>query len=99
MMAEGEMIDVRDLPERLRTRGGEKNDEGSDELLPLAELERRHVLRVLEHVGGNKVQAAKILGIDPATELPGPQRYQMVSPRSPFTSLTPCQPSGPRRSR
>src|SRR2546425_2663595 len=41
MMAEGEMIDVRDLPERLRTRGGEKNDEGSDELLPLAELERR----------------------------------------------------------
>src|SRR3989441_3674700 len=41
MMAEGETIDVRDLPERLRTRGGEKNDEGSDELLPLAELERR----------------------------------------------------------
>jgi len=67
MMAEGEMIDVRDLPERLRTRGGEKNDEGSDELLPLAELERRHVLRVLEHVGGNKVQAAKILGINRAT--------------------------------
>ncbi|HEX4166321.1 MAG TPA: helix-turn-helix domain-containing protein [Bryobacteraceae bacterium] len=38
-----------------------------DELLPLAEVERRHVLRVLEQVGGNKVQAAKILGINRAT--------------------------------
>ena len=34
---------------------------------PLAEVERRHVLRVLEQVGGNKVQAAKILGINRAT--------------------------------
>ena len=67
MMAEGEMIDVRDLPERLRTRAAQTNNEESGELLPLAEVERRHVLRVLEQTGGNKVQAAKILGINRAT--------------------------------
>jgi len=67
MMAEGDMIDVRDLPERIRTRAAETRDEAPDELLPLAEVERRHVLKVLEQVGGNKVHAAKILGINRAT--------------------------------
>jgi transcriptional regulator with PAS, ATPase and Fis domain len=67
MMAEGEMADVRDLPERIRTRAAEADTESPNELLPLAEVERRHVLRVLEHVGGNKVQAAKVLGINRAT--------------------------------
>jgi len=67
MMAEGEMVDVRDLPERIRVRAAEANNEDSNELLPLAEVERRHVLHVLDQVGGNKVQAAKILGINRAT--------------------------------
>jgi DNA-binding NtrC family response regulator len=67
MMAEGEMLDVRDLPERIRTRPADADTESENELLPLAEVERRHVLRVLEQVGGNKVQAAKVLGINRAT--------------------------------
>jgi DNA-binding NtrC family response regulator len=67
MMAEGEMIDVRDFPERLRTRAAEAKSEAEQEMLPLAEVERQHVLRVLERVGGNKAQAAKILGINRAT--------------------------------
>jgi len=40
------------LPERIRTRAADATNEDSNELLPLAEVERRHVLRVLEHVGG-----------------------------------------------
>jgi two-component system response regulator HydG len=67
MVADGELIDVRDLPERVRARATEVETENPNELLPLAEVERRHVLRVLEQVGGNKVQAAKILGINRAT--------------------------------
>jgi len=67
MMAEGEMIDVRDLPERIRTRAAETKDDDPNELLPLADVERRHVLKVLDQVGGNKVHAAKILGINRAT--------------------------------
>ncbi len=66
MMAEGETIDVHDLPENLRNRLRQvtAEDDGS---LTLAEMERRYVLRVLESVGGNKAHAAKILGIHRAT--------------------------------
>ena len=41
----------------------------SGELLrtPLAEIEKRHILRVLSSTGGNKTRAAKILGIDTKT--------------------------------
>jgi DNA-binding NtrC family response regulator len=67
MMVEGEMVDVHDLPERIRARAAETKTDDPNELLPLAEMERRYVLRVLEQVGGNKVQAAKILGINRAT--------------------------------
>ncbi|MBK8976253.1 MAG: hypothetical protein IPM29_10015 [Planctomycetes bacterium] len=34
---------------------------------PLAEVEKRHILRVLSSTGGNKTRAAKILGIDTKT--------------------------------
>ena len=34
---------------------------------PLAEVERRHILRVLAHVGGNKKAAAEVLAIDRST--------------------------------
>jgi DNA-binding NtrC family response regulator len=67
MMTEGELLDVSDLPERICTHAAESKGEAPDELLPLAEMERRYVTRVLEQVGGNKVQAAKILGINRAT--------------------------------
>lgn len=39
----------------------------SEELLPLKELERRYVLKVLKETGGNKKKAAEILGIDRTT--------------------------------
>ena len=35
--------------------------------LPLAEIEKRHILRVLNSTEGNKTRAAKILGIDTKT--------------------------------
>ena len=34
-------------------------------LCPLAQVEREHIRRVLEHTGGNKTGAARILGISP----------------------------------
>jgi len=66
MMVEGPIIDIQDLPEPVRSQwgGGATQDEG---LTPMHEMQRRHVLRVLEHVGGNKAQAAEILGISRAT--------------------------------
>lgn len=41
--------------------------EESDLRVPLAEVEKRHILRVLASTGGNKTQAARILGIDTKT--------------------------------
>jgi DNA-binding NtrC family response regulator len=66
MMAEGDRIDVQNLPEYLQAPSEETvvEDQG---LIPLAELDRRHARRVLERVGGNKTQAAKLLGINRAT--------------------------------
>ncbi len=42
---------------------------GEERLLqmPLAEIEKRHIMRVLASTGGNKTRAARILGIDTKT--------------------------------
>jgi DNA-binding NtrC family response regulator len=66
MMADGRFIDINDLPERIRNQSGDQfyKDEA---LISLEELQRRHVVRVLERVGGNKARAAEILGIGRAT--------------------------------
>lgn len=67
MMAEGETIDVRDIPEHLKGAPVQEPVVEDEELLPLAEVHRRHALKVLERVEGNKARAAKILGIHRAT--------------------------------
>jgi DNA-binding NtrC family response regulator len=66
MMTEGKFLDVNDLPERLR---GELSDQlvADEAFLSLEEVQRRHVLRVLDLVGGNKLRAAGILGVGRAT--------------------------------
>jgi two-component system response regulator HydG len=60
------MIAVEDLPETVREyKRSHVLVAGDDpsELAPLAEVERRYVLRVLEAAGGNKSLAAQTLGI------------------------------------
>ena len=76
MMADGNLIDIGDLPERLRKPLNEDLG-GNEALLSLEEVQRRHVLRVLESVGGNKARAAEILGIGRATI------YQLLSRMKP----------------
>ena len=66
MMVDGPAIDISDLPEPVRGQSGEIAGR-DDSLASLHEMQRRHVMRVLEHVGGNKSQAAEILGISRAT--------------------------------
>lgn len=62
MMLEGEIIDVCDLPPRLCESTEASRVENAN-MLTLSEVDRRHVLRVVESVGGNKQKAARILGI------------------------------------
>ena len=61
MMADSDVIDVRDLPERVQNQTAADAD--YEVLMSIDQLERRHAQRVLDHVGGNKVRAAEILGI------------------------------------
>jgi transcriptional regulator of acetoin/glycerol metabolism len=66
MMAEDEAIDVHDLPETLHQAIPVKSLE-NEEPLTMAEMQQRHACRVLEGLGGNKVQTARALGISRAT--------------------------------
>lgn len=66
ILSPGPTIDVDDLPENLSFRKppAAMTDE---RYLSLAEVERRHILRVLETTGGNLTAAAKRLGVDRGT--------------------------------
>ena len=66
MMAQGNRIDVRDLPERLQIPELQHVPE-DDTMLPLDELARRHARRVLQEVDGNKARAAEILQVSRST--------------------------------
>jgi DNA-binding NtrC family response regulator len=60
------------LPEPLRSQPVVV-DMRDESLTTLREMQRRHTQRVLEQVGGNKAQAAEILGVSRATV------YQLLS--------------------
>ncbi len=63
-------IMVSDLPERVLSHQSKRlviDADPSGPILPLEEVERRYVLRVLDAVGGQKKRAAELLGIDRKT--------------------------------
>jgi two-component system, NtrC family, response regulator AtoC len=65
-----ELLAVDDLPERIRNyKSSRVVLEAGDpsELVTLEELERRYIRRVLESVGGSRILAARILGVDRKT--------------------------------
>jgi DNA-binding NtrC family response regulator len=62
ILAEDHTITLDDLPENLITFAPEEGEEGGD-ALNLHHTQRRHVLTVLKEVHGNKVHAARALGI------------------------------------
>ncbi len=64
--AEFEMILVEDSG-IVRNMIGESDPNGEILRTPLAEVEKRHILRVLSSTGGNKTRASRILGIDTKT--------------------------------
>jgi DNA-binding NtrC family response regulator len=71
------LIRVQDLPDRIRNYSEEsqRRTEPMNELEPeqkpdwpqLSEIEGRYVARVLEHTGGNKQAASRVLGVDRKT--------------------------------
>ena len=69
-LTRNDSIGIADLPEKIRNyRTSHVLVAATDptELVPLEEVEKRYILRVLEAVGGNKTLAAQVLGLDRKT--------------------------------
>jgi two-component system response regulator HydG len=75
-LGNGPIVDVADLPPNLQYPATERVPE-SDELLPLEELERRAILRTLRQTSGDKLAAARILGIGKTTLYRKLKQYHM----------------------
>ena len=79
-MTQHDHILIDDLPEKVRDYKVSHVIAASDDpadLVTMEEVERRYIRRVLELVGGNKSQAAKILGFDRKTLYRRIERYQI----------------------
>jgi DNA-binding NtrC family response regulator len=93
ILAEGHVITPDDLPEDLTARssaGWAEQDEGSTQ--DLRALQRRHVLAVLREARGNKVQAAKALGISRRALYRLLEKYQVHRPGEPGAPLATSPP-------
>jgi two-component system response regulator HydG len=70
-LARYELAVPEDLPEALRSAHEDSSESpsrwGSEEIVTMDELERRHILQVLERFAGNKSRAAQLLGLDRRT--------------------------------
>jgi len=72
-------ITVEDLPERISAYQSTRInpiDVDAEQVLPLEELEKRYIERVLKVVGGNKTRAARLLGLDRRTLYRKLERYR-----------------------
>ena len=68
-LARDVQIGPEDLPPAILGARGDRRliDEAAERTLPLSEVEKEYILRILEKMGGNKYQAAHVLGIDRKT--------------------------------
>jgi len=76
-------VQLKDLPQHVRDHGS-ADQSGSEEWVPLSKIEGRYVARVLQHTGGNKQAAARVLRIDRKTLDRMIKRHQIppIHPRS-----------------
>jgi DNA-binding NtrC family response regulator len=75
-LGSGPILHVGDLPSNLQYPTTERAPE-KDEILPLEELERRAILRTLRETGGDKLSAARMLGIGKTTLYRKLKQYHM----------------------
>jgi len=81
-----DQLGVEDLPEKIRSHTPQSViPEGSDadEILPLAEVEKRYILKALDTFGGNRTMAAKALGLDRKTLYRKLEQYRTESGAAP----------------
>jgi DNA-binding NtrC family response regulator len=80
-LGSGPILHVGDLPSNLQHGTAEKMPQ-SGELLPLEEMERRAILRALREAGGDKLAAARLLGIGKTTLYRKLKQYEVRGSRN-----------------
>jgi DNA-binding NtrC family response regulator len=75
-LGSGPIVSTADLPSTLQYPTSDRAPE-KDEVLPLEELERRAILRTLRETSGDKLAAARILGIGKTTLYRKLKQYNM----------------------
>ena len=68
-LSRGDKITSDDLPPAVQGARGDRRvlDEAAEKTLPLHEIEKEYIKKILDKMGGNKYQAAHVLGIDRKT--------------------------------
>ncbi|HEX5646264.1 MAG TPA: sigma-54 dependent transcriptional regulator [Nitrospira sp.] len=68
-LSRGEKLSPDDLPPAVQGARGDRRvlDEAAEKTLPLHEIEKEYIKKILDKTGGNKYQAAHALGIDRKT--------------------------------
>jgi two-component system response regulator HydG len=77
-LGSGPILQLADLPTNLQHASGEAMPD-TDELVPLEELERRAIMRALRETGGDKLAAARLLGIGKTTLYRKLKMYQTAA--------------------
>jgi DNA-binding NtrC family response regulator len=89
-LARFEELTVEDLPPKVREYKPSFvviATENPTDLATMEEVERRYIQRVMEAVGENKTQAAKVLGFDRTTLYRKLERYKLVTESTSVTAL------------
>jgi NtrC-family two-component system response regulator AlgB len=92
ILAPAEKIDLNDFPDALR--GSQPTGAVIGNRVSLEELEREHIMRIIE-IAGSMDEAAQILGIDPATLYRKRKRYAETAEPPPRGLSSPPAASAP----
>jgi len=97
VLADGEIVQRRDLPPQVSCRTGRENQQRDEAILPLVEMERRYLARVLSETGGHRARAAELLGISERNLYRKIREYQLdqVPPRRPRPNEIRVAPGAP----
>jgi DNA-binding NtrC family response regulator len=78
-LSNGEVVDAKDLPEHLfQMKPGDLIDDLATDNMPLTEVEKRYIVRILQRTNWHQSKAAQILGIDRKTLYRKIKEYNLV---------------------
>ena len=94
-LCDGDLVEPDDLPASVRGNLAASGRAQTEETPTLREVQRQHIFSVLEKAGGNRAQAARLLGTSERTFYRLLQKYNRISRASGRRADAPPQKPGP----